>query len=138
MTKQSKFALFFVTLFSLALFSKHLLAESVTGTLSQKESSTTKHLGLLVTIKAKQGKQQQVAELLTNAVKLSRLENKTLTWYAIQIDESTFGIFDTFHSEEGREIHLHGEIAKQLIGKAPELFDGGLQVQKINILASKK
>ena len=50
------------------------------------------------------------------------MKKGTITWYAFRIDASTFGIFDTFSDEEGREAHLGGKIAKALMENAPELL----------------
>ena len=54
-----------------------------------------KKLGLLATLKAKTGKEDEVAQFIKGAVDLARQENKTLTWYSFKIDNSTFGIFDS-------------------------------------------
>jgi len=35
---------------------------------------------------------------------------------------STYGIFDTFADESGRQAHLTGKVAQALMAKAPELF----------------
>ena len=96
-----------------------------------------KNLGLLATLKAKKGKEKEVSDFIKGALPLAQDENKTLTWYAFKIDESTFGIFDTFENEAGREAHLNGEIAKALMGKASELLAEDPKIQKINVLAAK-
>ncbi|MBC8043004.1 MAG: antibiotic biosynthesis monooxygenase [Rhizobacter sp.] len=93
--------------------------------------------GLLATVKAKAGKEKEVSDFLASAVALARQEDKTLTWYAFQIDHSTFGIFDTFEAEEGREAHLAGEIAKALMASAEALLSEGPKIQKIDVLATK-
>ncbi|GAB4397496.1 MAG: antibiotic biosynthesis monooxygenase [Microscillaceae bacterium] len=96
-----------------------------------------KNLGLLVTVKAKAGKEAEVSKFLSSAVALANQEEKTITWYAFQIDENTFGVFDTFEAEEGREAHLQGEIAKALMANAEILLAVPPSIQKIEILASK-
>ncbi len=96
-----------------------------------------KKLGLLVTVKAKNGKEETVSNFLANAVGLARQEDKTLTWYAFQIDNSTYGVFDTFETEEDRDAHLTGEIAKALMASAGELLSEAPKIEKINILSSK-
>jgi quinol monooxygenase YgiN len=96
-----------------------------------------KNLGLLVTVKAKNGKQQEVSDFLASAVTMDNQEEKTVTWYAFQIDDTTFGIFDTFQDEIGRESHLNGEIAKELMANATLLFSDTPNIQKIKVLASK-
>ena len=75
---------------------------------------------LLVRLEAKPGKEQQVADFIKGALPLAQQEEQTIRWYALQIGPSTFGIFDTFETEEGRNAHLGGEIAKALIANARE------------------
>ncbi|MDX2301515.1 MAG: antibiotic biosynthesis monooxygenase [Microscillaceae bacterium] len=94
-------------------------------------------VGLLVTVKAQAGKEQAVADFLASAVELARQEELTLTWYAFQIDASTFGVFDSFAGDEGRDAHLTGEIAKALMAHAAELLSEAPKIEKIDILSSK-
>ena len=96
-----------------------------------------KNLGLLVTVKARQGKENDVAQFLSSAVALANQEDKTLTWYAFQVDAETFGVFDTFENESGREAHLSGEIAKALMANAAVLLSEAPKIEKINILGAK-
>lgn len=96
-----------------------------------------KKLGLLATLKAKSGKEAEVEQFIKGAVDLAQQENKTLTWYSFKIDSNTFGIFDTFENEEGRDAHLNGEIAKALMANADRLLSEAPQIQKIEILSSK-
>jgi len=96
-----------------------------------------KNLGLLATLKAKPGKEQEVENFIKGAIDLARHESKTITWYSFKQDSNTFGIFDTFENEEGREAHLSSEIAKALMGKADELLSEEPSIKKIEILSSK-
>ncbi len=96
-----------------------------------------KKLGLLATLKAKSGKEAEVEQFIKGAIDLARQENKTLTWYSFKIDANTFGIFDTFENEEGREAHLNGEIAKALMENADRLLSEAPKIQKIEILSAK-
>ncbi len=96
-----------------------------------------KKLGLLVKLKAKSGKEQEVSDFIEGALSLAQDEAETLSWYAFKIDAATFGIFDTFENEEGREAHLNGEIAKALMANASELLSEEPDIQKIGILAAK-
>ncbi|CAM4212573.1 putative quinol monooxygenase [Gillisia limnaea] len=96
-----------------------------------------KKLGLLATLKAKSGKENEVATFLKAAVELAKTEEKTLTWYSFQIDKNTFGIMDTFETEDGRNAHLNGEIAKNLMANASTLLSEEPIIQKIDILSSK-
>ena len=92
---------------------------------------------LLVRLNAKPEKAQAVADFITGALPLAVAEPDTSTWYAIQIDETTFGIFDTFPHEEGREAHLAGKIAAALMENAPDLLADAPVIEKVNVLAAK-
>jgi quinol monooxygenase YgiN len=94
-------------------------------------------LGLFVRLEAKPGKEKAVAEFLKSALSLAVQENYASTWYAFQIDEKTFGIFDTFTNEHGRTGHLNGKIAQQLMVQPSELFANELVIEKLDILAAK-
>jgi quinol monooxygenase YgiN len=95
------------------------------------------NLGLLVIVKSKAGKEDAVANFLASAVDLAKQEEQTIGWYAIQIDESTFGVFDTFKDEADRDAHLSGKIAEALMANAAELLSEAPSIQKITILGSK-
>jgi quinol monooxygenase YgiN len=92
---------------------------------------------LLVRLKAKEGKELAVENFITKALPLAVDEPGTKTWYALKIDSTTFGIFDTFHDEAGREAHLGGKIAAALMANAPELLAEAPVIEKVNVLASK-
>jgi len=96
-----------------------------------------KKFGLLATLKAKSGKENEVESFIKGAVDLAQKEKKTITWYSFKIENNTFGIFDTFENEEGREAHLNGEIAKALMENADRLLSEDPKIQKIEILSSK-
>lgn len=96
-----------------------------------------KNYGLLAILKAKKGKEMEVSNFIKGAIDLARKEQKTITWYSFKIDESTFGIFDTFENESGREAHLNGDIASALMEKASELLSEKPDIKKIDILSAK-
>jgi quinol monooxygenase YgiN len=93
-------------------------------------------IGLLVTLEARPGKEADAEAFLKSAQPLVLTENGTLKWYAIKLGPRKFGIFDTFASEDGRNAHLSGEIAKALGAQANELFATPPQIEKVEILAS--
>ncbi len=92
---------------------------------------------LLATLKAKAGKEAEVEEFLKSALPIVEGEPDTVTWYAIKFDDSTFGIFDTFKTEAGRDAHLNGQVAAALMAKADELFSVPPDIKKLDILAEK-
>lgn len=94
-------------------------------------------LALLARVEAKSGKEQQVADFLKSALPLAEAEPGTIRWYAWRIGPSTFGIFDTFEDEGGRDAHLNGEIAKALMAHADELLAAPPVIDKAELLAVK-
>ncbi|GAB2770782.1 putative quinol monooxygenase [Salinimicrobium soli] len=93
--------------------------------------------GLLATVQAKEGKEKDVEDFLKSAVDLAKKEDKTVDWFAFKIDSNTFGIFDTFNQDDGREAHLNGEIASHLMANADTLLKTQPSIKKIDILGSK-
>jgi quinol monooxygenase YgiN len=92
---------------------------------------------LLARLEAKPGKEQEVADFIKSALPLAQQEAETISWYALQMGPSTFGIFDTFENEEGRKAHLAGPIAAALMAKASELLAKAPVIEQIDVLAVK-
>lgn len=92
---------------------------------------------LLVRLEAKAGKEKELETFLNSGLSLAEAEPDTVHWFAFRINETTFGIYDTFTAEEGRDAHLNGAIAKALMEKAPDLLAGNPQIEKVDILAAK-
>ncbi len=92
---------------------------------------------LFARLKAKAGKEAELEAFLNGGLELAHDEELTVSWYALKFDDSTFGIFDTFEGEEGRNAHLNGEIAKALMAKADELLAESPKIEKIDLLAVK-
>ena len=92
---------------------------------------------LLARLEAKPGKEQDVENLLTGALGLAADEPGTVSWYALKIGPSTYGIFDTFNEEDGREAHLNGRIAAALMQHAAELLTAPPVIEKVDLLAVK-
>jgi quinol monooxygenase YgiN len=86
---------------------------------------------------AKPGKEADVEAFLRSGLELANNEPLTVTWYAIRFSENTFGIFDTFESDEGRDAHLNGPIAAALMAKADELLAEPPTIEKVDIIAAK-
>lgn len=92
---------------------------------------------LLARLEAKPGKEGEVETLLREALPLAQAETQTGTWFALRIDGSTFGIFDTFADEAGRKAHLSGKIAAALMEKAPDLLSRQPVIEQVEVLAAK-
>ncbi len=94
-------------------------------------------VALLARLEAKSGKEEAVAEFLRGALPMVQGEPATTAWFAIRMGPSTFGIFDTFPDEFGRQAHLAGRVAAALKEKGAELFAQAPDIQKIDVLAAK-
>ncbi|MEA2710317.1 MAG: hypothetical protein QOF78_2918 [Phycisphaerales bacterium] len=94
-------------------------------------------LALYAHLKAKPGKSADVEAFLKSALPLAEKEEGTITWYAFQESDNSYGIFDTFDTEEARQAHLDGPIAKALMSKASELLSEPPMIHKIKVLAAK-
>jgi quinol monooxygenase YgiN len=93
--------------------------------------------GLFVRLEAKPGKEKDVETFLRGGLALVNQEPGTTAWFAIRLGPSTFGIFDVFQDEKGRQAHLSGEVAKALMAKASELFAKPPAIEKVDVLAAK-
>jgi quinol monooxygenase YgiN len=94
-------------------------------------------LGLLALLEAKPGKGDDLGAFLKGGRALAVAEEGTVTWYAFKISDSTYGIFDTFETEDARNAHLGGEIPKALGEVGPDLLAKDPDIRTIEILAAK-
>jgi quinol monooxygenase YgiN len=94
-------------------------------------------VALLVRLEAKPGKESAVEDFLRDGLALVQQEPATSTWYAIKLGPSTYGIFDTFPDDAGRQAHLTGRVAAALMAKAPELLAQPPAIEKAEVLAAK-
>lgn len=92
---------------------------------------------LLGRLEAKPGKENEVAAFIKSALPIAIGEQETVKWYGWQIGPSTFGIFDTFESEEGRQAHLAGQIAADLTKHAGDLLSQDPVIEFLDLLAVK-
>ena len=92
---------------------------------------------ILARVEAKPGKEEAVEQFLKSALPMAEDEEGTVSWYALKIGPSTFGIFDTFNDEDGREAHLNGKIAAALMQYADELLARPPVIEKVELLAVK-
>ena len=94
-------------------------------------------VGVLALLKAKPEKPEELAALLEQARELAVVEQQTVSWYAFRADEVTYGIFDTFETDAGRQAHLAGEIAQALVKAAPDLLATDPDIRPVQLLAVK-
>jgi quinol monooxygenase YgiN len=93
-------------------------------------------VGLFVRLEAAAGREAEVATFLRNGLDLVQQEPGTTVWYALQLGPSTFGIFDAFEEESGREAHLNGAVAQGLSDNA-DLFLIPPAIEQVDVLAAK-
>lgn len=91
-----------------------------------------------VMLKAKPGKDEEIEAFLRQGAEMSQAEAGTVTWYGVKIGPGTYGVFDTFDDEAGRDAHMNGDIAKALMAKAPDLFANEVRIETMEILAAKQ
>jgi quinol monooxygenase YgiN len=94
-------------------------------------------VALFVRLEAKPGKEEEVADFLRSGLALVEEEPATTAWFGIQLGPSTFGIFDAFPDDEGRQAHLNGRVAAALMAKAADLFAQPPSIEKVDVLAAK-
>ena len=94
-------------------------------------------VALFVQLDAKPGKEADVENFLKGGLALVEEELDTTAWFAIRMGPSTFGIFDCFENESGRQAHLSGKVAAALMANAPELLAKEPRIEKIDVIAAK-
>lgn len=94
-------------------------------------------VALFVKLDAKPGKEKEVEAFLKGGLAIVREEPATTAWFAIRMGPSTFGIFDAFPDEAGRQAHLTGRVAAALMAKAADLLAKPPQIEKVDVLAAK-
>jgi quinol monooxygenase YgiN len=95
------------------------------------------NVALFVRLEAKSGKESDVAQFLRDGLAIVEAEPATTAWFAIQLGPSTFGIFDAFPNEAGRQAHLTGRVATALMARASELFAKPPSIEMVDVLAAK-
>lgn len=94
-------------------------------------------VALYVRLEAKPGKENEVEEFLRRGLAVVQQEPATTAWFALRLGPSTYGIFDAFPDEAGRQAHLSGQVAAALMARAPELLSQPPLIEKIDVLAAK-
>jgi quinol monooxygenase YgiN len=92
---------------------------------------------ILARVEAKAGKEEEVLAFLKSALPLAIGEADTVRWYALRLGPSTFGIFDTFETTEGRNEHLNGQIAAALMANASKLLSNEPVIEMVDLIAVK-
>ena len=94
-------------------------------------------VALFVRLEAKPGKEKEVESFLMSGLPIVNEEPATTAWFGIRLGPSTFGIFDAFPNEAGRQAHLSGKVAAALMAKAGELLSEPPSIEHVDVLAAK-
>jgi quinol monooxygenase YgiN len=94
-------------------------------------------VALFVRLEAKPGREAEVESFLRSGLPIVQEEPATIAWFGIRLGPSTFGIFDAFPDESGRQAHLSGRVAAALMAKAPDLLAKPPAIEKVDVLAAK-
>lgn len=94
-------------------------------------------VALFVRLDAKPGKEDEVERFLMSGLPLVQEEPATTAWFGLRLGPSTFGIFDAFPDETGRQEHLSGKVAAALRANAAELLASPPSIEKLDVLAAK-
>jgi quinol monooxygenase YgiN len=94
-------------------------------------------LGILALLEAKPGKGDELAAFLKAGRDLAVAEEGTVTWYAFKISDTSYGIFDTFVTDEARTAHINGRIPAALADVSADLLAGEPSIRPVDILAVK-
>ncbi|WP_244239394.1 putative quinol monooxygenase [Corallococcus carmarthensis] len=116
--------------------SKSTTGEHMTTT-TQSQKAEDVHVGLLVRLEAKPGKEGDVQKFLEGGLPLVHEEPATAQWFALRFGPASFGIFDTFADDAGRKAHLGGKVAAALMAQAPELLATPPSIEQVDLLAVK-
>ena len=94
-------------------------------------------LGILALLEAKAGKGEQLAAFLKAGRDLAVAEEGTVTWYAFKISDTSYGIFDTFATDDARTAHINGQIPAALAEVSADLLARAPDIQPVSLLAVK-
>src|SRR5262249_17327058 len=95
-------------------------------------------LALFARLEAKPGKEAAVAKFLETGLALANQEATTPIWFALKLSPTTFGVFDAFHNENGRQAHLAGPIAQSLMAQPPELLSAPPMIERSGLKRARR
>jgi quinol monooxygenase YgiN len=91
--------------------------------------------GLLLMLEGKPGHDVEITRFLRSAQPLVLQEARTTAWFALQLDDGHFGIFDVFPDNGGRFAHLTGQVPRELAKHALSLLGGIPDIGMLDVLA---
>lgn len=105
---------------------------------SKKETEQTAMPGLLFQVKVKEGKGEEFATELRNAVSNAQNEEGTLAWFGFRINETDFGTLDVFIDEEARQMHKRKRDEREQTNKLlPLVEEDSIVIKEIDIISYK-
>ncbi|RZT85733.1 hypothetical protein EV383_2613 [Pseudonocardia sediminis] len=93
-------------------------------------------VGLLVRLEALPGREGDVENFLQQGLGLVQQEPDTVRWFAIRFGPSSFGIYDAFPDDSGRQTHLAGKVGQALKDNTEVLF-AEPTVEPVDVIAEK-
>ena len=103
----------------------------------ERHCAMTVTLGILALLEAKAGKGEELAAFLKAGRELAVAEEGTVTWYAFKISDTSYGIFDTFATDDARVAHINGEIPAALAKVSAELLASEPSIRPVDLVAVK-
>ena len=94
-------------------------------------------LGILATLEARPGKGDELGTFLRAGRDLAVAEEGTVTWYAFKISETSYGIFDTFATDDARTAHINGQIPAALANVSADLLASAPDIRPVEVVAVK-
>jgi quinol monooxygenase YgiN len=94
-------------------------------------------VAVLALLEAKEGKGSELGAFLESGRDIAAAESGTVTWYAFKTGDTSYGIFDTFETEDARQDHLHGEIPRALAQVGEDLLAGDPDIRMVDVIAVK-
>jgi len=94
-------------------------------------------VGLYLKLEAKAGKEKDLEALLKGGLAVVQEEPATTAWFALRMGPSTFGIFDAFPDDAGRQAHMTGHLADALRANAAALLTVSPSIEKVDVFAAK-
>ena len=93
-------------------------------------------VGLLVRIEALPGRERDVENFLQQGLGIVENEPDTVRWFAVRFGPSSFGIYDAFPDDSGRQTHLSGQVGRALKENTGVLF-AEPTVEPVDVIAEK-
>jgi quinol monooxygenase YgiN len=94
-------------------------------------------LGILAMLEAKPGKGGELESFLKAGRELAVAEEGTVTWYAFKISDTSYGIFDTFATDDARTAHINGQIPAALATVSADLLASEPDIRPVDVVAVK-